>query len=130
MEHCCWGARQSGLFSVAAERFRWKYEESAMTAKTKTRSNRTQRQRRSGKAPAQERPPKASKPSKLDRMVTLLVRPSGATLAELVSATGWQKHSVRGALAGALKKKGHAIVSEKSDGERRYRIEAAGGAGK
>ena len=61
MEHCCWGARQSGLFSVAAERIRWKHEESAMTAKTKTRSNGTQRQRRSGKAPTRKRPAKAEK---------------------------------------------------------------------
>jgi len=101
-----------------------------MTAKTKTRSNGTQRQRRSGNAPARKRPAKAEKPSKLDQIVTLLARSNGATLAELVSATGWQKHSVRGAIAGALKKKGHTIVSEESDGERRYRIEAAGGAGK
>jgi hypothetical protein len=101
-----------------------------MTAKTKTRSNGTHRQRVSSKASARTRPAKADKPSKLDRIVAQLTRPTGATLAELVTATGWQKHSVRGALAGALKKKGHAIVSEKSDGERRYRIEAAGGAGK
>ena len=51
-------------------------------------------------------------------------RPEGASLAELVAATGWQAHSVRGALAGSLKRKGHAIVSEKLDGERRYRIGA------
>ena len=42
----------------------------------------------------------------------------------LVAATGWQAHSVRGALAGSLKRKGHAIISEKVDGERRYRIGA------
>ena len=42
-------------------------------------------------------------PSKLDQIVALLSRPEGATLAELVAATGWQAHSVRGALAGSLK---------------------------
>ena len=47
----------------------------------------------------------------------------GATIAELSAGAGWQTHSVRGAMAGALKKHGHAIVSEKLDGVRRYRIE-------
>ncbi|WP_417497453.1 DUF3489 domain-containing protein [Maricaulis sp.] len=37
-------------------------------------------------------------------------------------ATGWQAHSVRGALAGALRKKGHIITSTVDDGVRRYRI--------
>lgn len=48
----------------------------------------------------------------------------GASLAELVQATAWQQHTVRGAMAGALKKKlGLNIVSEKTDGqERKYRI--------
>lgn len=63
-----------------------------------------------------------AKPSKLDLIVGRLSRPGGASLAELVAATGWQAHSVRGALAGSLKKKGHAIISERVDGERRYRI--------
>jgi hypothetical protein len=58
--------------------------------------------------------------SKLDTILTLLRRENGASLAELVKATGWQPHSVRGALAGSLKRKGHAVVSEKRDGERRY----------
>lgn len=63
--------------------------------------------------------------SKLDILVRLLGEPAGATLAELTAATGWQAHSIRGALSGSLKKKGHNIVSHKSDGERRYRIGAA-----
>jgi hypothetical protein len=61
-------------------------------------------------------------PTKLDRMVMQLTRPEGASLAELATVTGWQAHSVRGALAGSLKKKGHLILSEKINGERRYRI--------
>lgn len=64
--------------------------------------------------------------SKLDRLVALLRAPEGATLPELASATGWQVHSVRGAMAGALRKKGHSVISEKAaDGLRRYRIEEA-----
>ena len=37
-----------------------------------------------------------------------------------MAATGWQQHSVRGAIAGALKKRGLIITSDKSDGTRRY----------
>lgn len=61
-------------------------------------------------------------PTKLDRMITLLRQKKGASLEELCKATGWQAHSVRGAIAGSLKKKGHVITSEKIDGVRRYRI--------
>jgi lambda repressor-like predicted transcriptional regulator len=64
----------------------------------------------------------AATPTKLDQIVAMLSRPEGASLAELATATGWQAHSVRGALAGALKRKGHIILSEKIDGARRYRI--------
>ena len=55
----------------------------------------------------------------------MLRRPDGASLADLVAATGWQAHSVRGALAGPLRRKGHVILSEKDAGSRRYRIGAA-----
>jgi hypothetical protein len=66
---------------------------------------------------------KGAATSKLDTLVSLLRRPSGASILELSTATNWQKHSVRGALAGTLKKKGHSISSEIVDGTRRYRIE-------
>ena len=54
----------------------------------------------------------------------MLQRPEGATIAEVVEATGWQPHTVRGALAGALKKRlGLTIVSEKVEGRGRvYRL--------
>ena len=49
-------------------------------------------------------------------MIELLKRPGGATLAEIVEATGWQAHTVRGAMAGALKKKlGLTVTSEKDE---------------
>lgn len=63
--------------------------------------------------------------SKLDTLATLLQRPSGASLAEMVAATEWQVHSVRGALAGALRKRGHVVTSQKTEeDERRYAIVA------
>ena len=63
--------------------------------------------------------------SKLQAIVALMQRPQGATLEELASATGWQKHSVRGAISGALKKKHSYIISSTLvDGRGRvYRIE-------
>jgi hypothetical protein len=57
-------------------------------------------------------------------LVAMLQRPEGATIPEVVEATGWQPHTVRGALAGALKKRlGLTIVSEKLEGRGRvYRL--------
>lgn len=62
--------------------------------------------------------------SKQAKVIALLKRPGGATLDALVKATGWQRHTVRGAIAGALKKRLKLkIVSQKSeDGVRTYRI--------
>ncbi|HVR90384.1 MAG TPA: DUF3489 domain-containing protein [Novosphingobium sp.] len=62
-------------------------------------------------------------PSKLDQVEALLLAEGGASIAELMTATGWQQHSVRGAMAGALKKRGLTITSEKLEGLRRYRAE-------
>ena len=58
--------------------------------------------------------------SKLDQLQALLVREGGATIAELMTTAGWQQHSVRGALAGALRKRGLTVTSDKVDGVRRY----------
>jgi hypothetical protein len=61
--------------------------------------------------------------SKHDQIVALLRQPGGATLEALVKATGWQKHSVRGFLAGTVRKKLKLpLLSLKIDGIRTYRI--------
>ena len=64
--------------------------------------------------------------TKQAQLIAMLRAPDGATIAEIVAATGWQPHTVRGAFAGALKKKlGLTVTSEKVEGaERVYRIEA------
>ena len=64
--------------------------------------------------------------SKRDKIVALLQRPEGATLDALVKETQWQKHSVRGFLAGTVRKKLKlSLLSEKIDGVRTYRIGTA-----
>ena len=64
--------------------------------------------------------------SKTSRMLDLLKRPGGATSKELMKATGWLPHSVRGFLSGTVgKKMGLTVISTRSDdGERTYSVEA------
>lgn len=66
----------------------------------------------------------ARTPSKTEQVLTLLRRDGGATLAELVAATGWQPHTTRAALTG-LRKKHHAIVRTRRDDMACYHIEGA-----
>lgn len=69
---------------------------------------------------------KASGPrrtSKIAKVVEMLRKPGGATIKAIMAATDWQAHSVRGAIAGAIKKKmGLKVLAETRDDERVYRI--------
>jgi hypothetical protein len=61
--------------------------------------------------------------SKTAQVVAMLQRKNGATLAEIMTRMGWQRHTVRGFMAGAMKKAGYTVESFKPEGgERTYRI--------
>jgi len=62
--------------------------------------------------------------SKLSSLIAILRRPKGATIDQMIVATGWQAHSVRGAISGALKKKRGFTVNSaiEGGGARVYRI--------
>lgn len=68
-------------------------------------------------------PTLAAPAGKLGAVVALMQRPEGATVQQMSEVTGWQAHSVRGAMSGALKKKHRlTIASEKGEAGRIYRI--------
>jgi hypothetical protein len=63
--------------------------------------------------------------SKQSMLIKLLERPEGAAIDEMVKATGWQRHSIRGLISGVLKKRlGRSITSEKGEHGRVYRMAA------
>jgi hypothetical protein len=78
--------------------------------------------RRAGSRP--DSSPQGVRSTKQARMIEMLKRPEGATVEQIAEAMGWARHTVRGAMAGALKKKlGLTITSEKVDGSSRvYRV--------
>ena len=67
----------------------------------------------------------AKRPSKQDAVIAMLHRPEGATVDEVASAMGWQRHTVRGLFSGTLKKKlGLTVASATEERGRVYRIVA------
>jgi hypothetical protein len=74
--------------------------------------------------PPAKKPRRSREGTKEAQLIAMLRRPEGATIAQVIAATGWQPHTVRGAISGALKKKrGLDVTSEKNAaGERVYRI--------
>src|SRR5687767_14677911 len=69
-------------------------------------------------------PTQPKRPSKAETVLALLSRAEGATLDDLVAATGWLPHTTRAAMTG-LKKKGHQITRTKVEGVSRYTVAEA-----
>ena len=100
------------------------------TSKVSTSGKKSTRGK-SAKSPtnvAKETPVPRVKTTKIEQCLELLAAPDGATIDELQTATRWQAHSVRGFLAGTVKKKLGLILDSKkaADGVRRYRVVQAG----
>jgi hypothetical protein len=77
-----------------------------------------------------DKQPKANAPGfKKSRVIAMLQAPAGATIAAMMKATGWQQHSVRGFLAGVVRKRLKLKLESKKDGdgERVYSIVGPGG---
>jgi hypothetical protein len=92
--------------------------------KTVDRKPKRQSQKRSKSKPSGN---ESRADTKAGTVLGLLKRKTGATLAELVAATGWQPHSVRGFMSGTVRKRmALVLVSEATDDGRRYRIEQGG----
>jgi predicted ArsR family transcriptional regulator len=92
-------------------------------AKAKKSRSKTSAKR---KVQLKDRTPGTRADSKQAKLIEMLTRPDGATIDEIVKKFDWQPHTVRGAIAGALKKKlGLDVQSEKVEGRGRvYRITA------
>jgi hypothetical protein len=72
-----------------------------------------------------EGPPKAEPKGKIGILIALLEHSEGATIESMMAATGWQAHSVRGAISGSIKKAlGREVTSAKTEAGRVYRIVA------
>ena len=93
------------------------------SAKSRVGAKSYSKTRRSKVARAKSATPPESRKSKQDMVVALLSRPGGVTIAAMMGATSWQAHSVRGFLAGVVRKKlGLTLQSEKTDEGRVYGV--------
>jgi Protein of unknown function (DUF3489) len=115
------GEPAAGAVSAVAPKKRGRPRKTTEATKAQKRPGRPTKSAAEPTAPAQR---KSRDDTKQAQLIAMLRRKQGATIAQIVAATGWQPHTVRGAFAGALKKKlGLTVTSEKIDGGARvYRI--------
>ncbi len=92
------------------------------TTKKATPAKNAPKAKKAAKAPESAGPREGSKTA---QVVAMLQRKNGATLVEIMEKMGWQRHTVRGFMAGAIKKAGYTVESFKPEGgERTYRLPA------
>ena len=100
-------------------------------AKKPKNQAKTKAAKKPARKPAPEKPartkkpaaPKAPRVTKQAKVIEALSRPEGATIAEIMEMTGWQEHSVRGFISGAVKKKlGLTVERITEDGRVSYRV--------
>jgi hypothetical protein len=113
------------LITEADQAMRDQHQRHEEQSDTEHQAEPEQDKRADNQEPATPQQPR-SKGGKQQVLVDLLTRAEGATIAQIVTATSWQAHSVRGVISGVLKKKlGLHIISEKTKGgERIYRVAA------
>jgi len=117
-------ATEAGLDAIGIEPVAASAVSSARKAKSQTDADRTT----TTAVTDTPKPVAIRTGTKQAQIIALLQRPEGASIAEIVEATGWQTHTARGAISGVLKKKlGLTIIAEKVESRGRiYKIERAG----
>jgi hypothetical protein len=92
--------------------------------KTSSHKTSVSKKQHSKKSVTSPKPPGSGNSTKQAQFISLLKQPSGVSLPDLMKATGWQAHSIRGFISGTLKKRLtlKVISDTTSDGLRRYRI--------
>ena len=95
----------------------------AQAERPKAKGKRPKAAKKAGRTKKSASKPKQDRANKKAEVIAMMQRAKGATLAEIMKATGWQAHTVRGFVSILGSKGGQKIESSRSDsGERTYRI--------